>query len=66
MFDPITFAAAVKAAGKPTDEQVAQYFKDHPEAVIPDGSVTANKLSSTAYATQAEVNSIIAIIEGGD
>ena len=66
MFDPITFAAAVKAAGKPTDEQVAKYFTDHPEAVIPDGSVTANKLSSTAYATQAEVDSIIDIIEGGE
>ena len=33
MFDPITFAAAVKAAGKPTDEQIAKYFEDHPEVI---------------------------------
>ena len=66
MFDPITFAAAVKAAGKLTDAQVAKYFEDHPEAALPDGSVTAEKLATTAFATQAEVNGIVAIIEGSD
>ena len=66
MFDPITFAAAVKAAGNPTDAQIAKYFEDHPEAVLPDGSVTAAKLATTAFATQAEVNDIVAIIEGSD
>lgn len=64
MFDPITFAAAVKAAGKPTDEQIAKYFEDHPEAALADGSVTADKFASTAYATTAEINSLVAIIEG--
>lgn len=64
MFDPVTFAAAVKAAGKPTDAQVAKYFEDHPEATLPDGSVTLAKFSSTAFATSADINSIVAIIEG--
>lgn len=64
MFDAITFAAAVKAAGKPTDAQVAKYFEDHPEATIPDGSVSLAKIADTAFATTADINGIVAIIEG--
>ena len=66
MFDPVTYAAAVKAAPKPTDAQIAKYFEDHPEAALADGSVTAEKFAATAFATQAEVSGIVAIIEGSD
>ncbi len=64
MFDPVTFAAAVKAAPKPTDAQIAKYFEDHPEATLPDKSVTLAKFADTAFATSADINSIVAIIEG--
>lgn len=36
------------------------------EAALADGSVTAEKFAATAFATQAEVSGIVAIIEGSD
>lgn len=67
--DLITYALA-KKMGSLTDAQVESavetYLEAHPEATttVEDGAITASKLNSAVYATDAQISAIVSIIEG--
>ena len=64
----IIFALLTKRAIAAVPAAVNAWLDSHPEATttVQDGSITLSKLASSVSATQADIDGIIQIIEGGE